>query len=495
MFLPQSQLTVVARPESNALELKISLPESKKLPNGWDSSQIAAFDIFATTRPATNASGLLLKGWTFVRRTQFGEMDVWLTNVWPSPPTFLLGTLMDSDNDGLTDAYEVLTSHTNPQLWDSNGSGIGDGDKIGPFGLPWRLEEVRRISAVIYANKHTATQGGTSGECTVYLPQPSPAGGTKVQFYVGGTAVVGSDCKLSTVDNQLYIPAGQTQGTIKIFPPEGKSYSDLDLYVDITLTNAGSFYPDGIPARVDIATIGLPGIRVFALPSWIRSPSITWGTNNDAGFYFIRDGDSTNALTAKIQVGGTAVVGQDRAAMPSFIRFPPNVRTNWLPLNILSRHAIADKSVELKIADAPGYTVDPSNATATIVIGASGRPAPPMIQVVASVPNAKVGAPGQFAFYRSGPTNNAVEFFISTEGENPAVGFTNGDYLMTYKELPIKMTMPAGVRKKIVPLVVTASPAQRIWVTLTISEAGSFEYEVGKRSSAAIWIEPTPSRK
>ena len=495
MFLPQSQLTVVARPESNALELKISLPESKKLPNGWDSSQIAAFDIFATTRPATNASGLLLKGWTFVRRTQFGEMDVWLTNVWPSPPTFLLGTLMDSDNDGLTDAYEVLTSHTNPQLWDSNGSGIGDGDKIGPFGLPWRLEEVRRISAVIYANKHTATQGGTSGECTVYLPQPSPAGGTKVQFYVGGTAVVGSDCKLSTVDNQLYIPAGQTQGTIKFFPPEGKSYSDLDLYVDITLTNAGSFYPDGIPARVDIATIGLPGIRVFALPSWIRSPSITWGTNNDAGFYFIRDGDSTNALKATITVGGTAIVGQDRAAMPSVIHFPPNVRTNWLPLNILSRHAITDKTVELKIVDAAGYTADPSNATATIVIGASGRPAPPVLQVYAPVAHAKVSTPGQFVFYRTVSTNRPLEFFIRVEEDVQVPSLVNGRPVQVYKDLPDKITMSAGVWKKNIPVIPVVTPSSEVWVKVTISEAQNFEYEVGKRSSAVIRIDPAPGAK
>ncbi len=489
VFLPQSQLTVIPRPESNSLELKIRLPESKKLPNGMDYSQFVAFDIFATTKPATNASGLLLKGWTFVRRTHFGEMDVWLTNVWSSPPTFLLGTLLDSDNDGLSDAYEVLTSHTNPKLWDSSGSGVGDGDRMGPNGLPWRLEEVRRVSAVIFANKHIATQSGAFGECTVYLPRPSPVGGTKVQFYVGGSAVIGEDCKLSTVDNQLFIPAGKSQGTIKIFPPPGKSYSDLDLYVDITLTNAGSFYPDGHPAHVDIATVGLPGIRVFAFPPWIRSPSITWGTNNDAGFYFIRDGDSTNALKATIAVGGTAIVGQDRAAMPSAIYFPSNGRTNWLPLNILSRHAITDKTVQLKIIDAPGYTPDPSNSTATIVIGASGRLAPEL-QVVATVPRARVGVPGQFTFYRLGPTNQALEFDIWVEGERSMAG-----QVAIYQGLPNKITIPAGARKTILPLVPKYSPTKGIWVTVTISLAGNFEYEVGKRGSAAVWIEPKAPQK
>jgi hypothetical protein len=41
----------------------------------------------------------------------------------------LLGTHLDSDADGLTDAYERLVSHTNPYVADTSGDGMLDGWK------------------------------------------------------------------------------------------------------------------------------------------------------------------------------------------------------------------------------------------------------------------------------------------------------------------------------------------------------------------------------
>jgi hypothetical protein len=42
----------------------------------------------------------------------------------------ILGTPQDSDGDGLTDAYELLVSHTNPYNPDTDGSGISDGWQV-----------------------------------------------------------------------------------------------------------------------------------------------------------------------------------------------------------------------------------------------------------------------------------------------------------------------------------------------------------------------------
>ena len=39
----------------------------------------------------------------------------------------ILGTPLDSDGDGLTDAFELLVSHTNPNNPDTDGDGVGDG--------------------------------------------------------------------------------------------------------------------------------------------------------------------------------------------------------------------------------------------------------------------------------------------------------------------------------------------------------------------------------
>jgi hypothetical protein len=49
-----------------------------------------------------------------------------LTNL-PNTACFLiLGTPQDTDGDGLTDAYELLVSHTNPNVADTDGDGISD---------------------------------------------------------------------------------------------------------------------------------------------------------------------------------------------------------------------------------------------------------------------------------------------------------------------------------------------------------------------------------
>jgi hypothetical protein len=53
-----------------------------------------------------------------------------ITNL-PNTTCFLiLGTPQDSDYDGLTDAYERLVSKTNPYNADTSGDGISDSDKI-----------------------------------------------------------------------------------------------------------------------------------------------------------------------------------------------------------------------------------------------------------------------------------------------------------------------------------------------------------------------------
>ena len=42
----------------------------------------------------------------------------------------VLGTGLDSDGDGLTDAYELLVSKTDPHNWDTDGDGISDADEV-----------------------------------------------------------------------------------------------------------------------------------------------------------------------------------------------------------------------------------------------------------------------------------------------------------------------------------------------------------------------------
>ena len=53
-----------------------------------------------------------------------------ITNMPNAAVFIILGTPQDSDDNGLTDAYELLVSHTNPYLDDQDGAGISDGWQV-----------------------------------------------------------------------------------------------------------------------------------------------------------------------------------------------------------------------------------------------------------------------------------------------------------------------------------------------------------------------------
>ncbi len=91
---------------------------------------LAAYDLFGTTNLSPNVPGLNLTNWMWLLRTDVGQTNIVLTNLWPDMGFFRLGTVQDTDNDGLTDAYEKLVSHTNPTLWDTDGDGLSDGWEV-----------------------------------------------------------------------------------------------------------------------------------------------------------------------------------------------------------------------------------------------------------------------------------------------------------------------------------------------------------------------------
>jgi hypothetical protein len=137
------------------------------------------YDMFGTTNLnlTTNVGGLNRTNWVWLMRTAFSQTNLVLTNLWPSEGWFKLGTMLDSDSDGLPDAFEIIVSKTKPHERDSDSDGIADGDEMGPNGLPWSLEQARRNSVVVYANTPTATEGVSCGQVTVHLPEPAPVGG------------------------------------------------------------------------------------------------------------------------------------------------------------------------------------------------------------------------------------------------------------------------------------------------------------------------------
>jgi len=93
-------------------------------------SNYLMYDVFATTalqNPITNSTWAWMgQGHTCSNYTIF--------NLGPGPVFLIAGTPQDSDSDGLTDAYESLVSHTDPQNPDTTGVGMLDGWQIAYLG-------------------------------------------------------------------------------------------------------------------------------------------------------------------------------------------------------------------------------------------------------------------------------------------------------------------------------------------------------------------------
>ncbi len=99
---------------------------------GWT----VTFDVQGTNGPAdifstTNFSGpsLTAANWTWLERGP--SCSTYQYTNQPTGQTFyLLGTSLDSDGDGLTDAYEKLASKTDPNNPDTDGDGLPDGWEV-----------------------------------------------------------------------------------------------------------------------------------------------------------------------------------------------------------------------------------------------------------------------------------------------------------------------------------------------------------------------------
>jgi hypothetical protein len=81
------------------------------------------YDLFQTTNLTVSVGGLNFTNRAWLYRTISGQTNLTVTNLWTTQGYFNLGTMLDSDGDGLTDAYEYLVSHTNPGNADTDACG------------------------------------------------------------------------------------------------------------------------------------------------------------------------------------------------------------------------------------------------------------------------------------------------------------------------------------------------------------------------------------
>lgn len=84
------------------------------------------YDVFANSILAFGTNAV---AWSWMGQGYHGNIYT-LTNLPITTCFLILGSPQDSDLDGLTDAYELLTSKTDPKNPDTDGDGISDSDEL-----------------------------------------------------------------------------------------------------------------------------------------------------------------------------------------------------------------------------------------------------------------------------------------------------------------------------------------------------------------------------
>jgi hypothetical protein len=181
---------------------------------------------------------------------------------------YVLGTPLDTDFDGLPDAFEGLVSHTSPLLADTDGDGVPDGDEDATTnGIPDRADYSGFTRAVIYPVVSTATEAGAGGEFNLLLPAPAPTNGTTILLSLGGTAGYESDYLLSTflgyITNEVVFFAGEYLKRIFVTAVNNTVQQTYPRTVSVSLLSSANYTLDPTPAKVSILDDDLPTVGIF----------------------------------------------------------------------------------------------------------------------------------------------------------------------------------------------------------------------------------------
>lgn len=92
------------------------------------------YDLYSTTNLNTDGLGLNGTNWMWLLRTATGQTNLVVSNLTDEACFFRLGRTNDTDEDGLSDAFENLVSHSDFNNGDQNTNGIPDGWEWYNFG-------------------------------------------------------------------------------------------------------------------------------------------------------------------------------------------------------------------------------------------------------------------------------------------------------------------------------------------------------------------------
>ena len=172
-------------------------------------------------------------------------------------------------------------------------------------------------------------------------------------------------------------------------------------------STGGAFYLTFVKAQGAV----LPSVNVNA-----TTPNATEGGANGA-FTVTRTGATTNALTVKFSISGTAANGVRYTALGTNVVIPIGQSSATLTVATINNAAQQPtETVVLTLVTNAAYNLG-SPASATVNILDDDSPPLPVVSVLASNPNAaEPNVAGAFQFTRTGSTTNALTIYFNLSG-------------------------------------------------------------------------------
>lgn len=348
-------------------------------------------------------------------------------------------------------------------------------------------------------------KGGTNDPLTVF-------------YSLGGTAHNGTDYQ--RLPSSVTIPAGALSADVKVVP-----ILDVDLTAETneTVVLQLQALDDLRPDRVSLYSIGYPSNAVVTIAESTNAPPpppvVTVVATDpkasedgpDPGVFTVTRTDGTNNdLTVYYSLGGTARNGRDYKMLPGFVTIHAGTNAASVtvtPILDVDTTPETNETVVLQLhplVDMPPgrvglYSIGfPSNAVVTIAETTNAPPAPPVVTVVATAPDASEVGPksGTFTVSRTDGTNSQLTVYYSLGGTA-----VNG---IDYQQLPNSVNIPTGsftATITVTPILdLDPKPTASNTVVLQLRAPAHFppnqpgDYTVGSPSNAVVTIMESPNQ-
>jgi RHS repeat-associated protein len=214
----------------------------------------------------------------------------------------------------------------------------------------------------------TMTKGDGTQTITFRLIRGDTVNTRTVNFNVSGTAVGGTDYTVSPSwsagNNSVTMNAGTSSLDYTIAVSGASSLVGTK---SLVLTLQSGYYQMGLSSATLYIMQDVPTINLVATGAAASQNGVYAG-----GFALTRTGGLTNAVTASLTIGGTAIAGTDYVPIPTTITFAPNQTTTNLNVSVINAGLSAAQTVVLSLNNSSTYFQGASsNATVTLLPNSS----------------------------------------------------------------------------------------------------------------------------